>query len=985
MVKVKIYDPQTKKTTLMDPLGRRAREIYRYKIDVQKIAPASVLPPELTLIGNRFKKVKNITNFNNVRRITFGQVDSVSGTDQLSYINNIIRSYQGKTIQVAYKFYVLDSNGVLVERTDTNTYDVPKSGQGYSEFWRNLYQFLRPVYSDTWIFSDEFNNSDQVNQQAQLIIMTADKVGQGDYEQYFLDGITHCVFTPMLNWAQSCLQDANSTSSKKKYNAKINKLNKYIEIYSQGVREKNIQAICDDLDVGIKIDTPSSSTNKTKFIDYEPSKNPNPIKRFSFINTRLNHIELNEITHQSAFVEKSQKFLNDYVNDCIESKKYCLWKGDIDRVYEISTLDCRYKLTQDEGYSKEVREFEGQYSLYEVQLEHFSNKKLSEFLSNNIHCCQSLLFNHPCRSAPGLWAEISELDDEERASEKLEQIKFLKDDRWKDEAVQALKIIDFIDESKNLNHIDMEKAYTRGLHNTHYKGYLGKITDFRMTDKIEGIGIYQIKNIQNLPPLFGRLGVLYSGNAYPSPELEYYQSLGITFDIIGGCWGSRIDIDFGNDFEAGMYKKDNNGLSHYKRWFGCQMKLTTKNRFNFTCENIEFAKLNNLGSDCDIRFNQYKNIGMIEYEKKTAYHSPHIASFCTSYCRMSMIEQLLKFKDINQIVAIQTDGIYYKGEVEIGGLFHKDKIGKGFKNISGDQFVEDLENEYLDLDAKTRKHNRVELHVGVGGAGKTHKNLMDTGFVSPVYIAPSWKLARSKSKEYNIDSLVFQRLIHTNPNIYNPILKKYNTLIIDEVSMLSNKDKEIILRRFWNHKIIFCGDLGYQLPPVQGLEFKIGSIPVIKHNTNYRCKCEQLQKILLLCRKAIKRDPDDLYPNMTKIVKGFGFEIIDKNLIDYKVNDLIITKTRKAAFEGKDSYTEKYKDIEKYIITENTVNHSNGEIVFEKPDCDHKLRHGFTIHSIQGETATDKLFIDINNMTSLRMMYTALSRARFFSQIIIVK
>ena len=84
-------------------------------------------------------------------------------------------------------------------------------------------------------------------------------------------------------------------------------------------------------------------------------------------------------------------------------------------------------------------------------------------------------------------------------------------------------------------------------------------------------------------------------------------------------------------------------------------------------------------------------------------------------------------------------------------LFHKDKIGKGFKNISGDQFVEDLENEYLDLDAKTRKHNRVELHVGVGGAGKTYKNLMDTGLVSPVYIAPSWKLARSKSKEFNIE------------------------------------------------------------------------------------------------------------------------------------------------------------------------------------------------------------------------------------------
>ena len=73
------------------------------------------------------------------------------------------------------------------------------------------------------------------------------------------------------------------------------------------------------------------------------------------------------------------------------------------------------------------------------------------------------------------------------------------------------------------------------------------------------------------------------------------------------------------------------------------------------------------------------------------------------------------------------------------------------------------------------------------------------------------------------------------------------------------------------------------------------------------------------------------------------------------------------------------------MVLENKGDYCNTEIVFEKPPVKHELRHAFTIHSIQGETASDKLFIDINKMTSLRMLYTAISRARYKSQIIIIK
>ena len=79
--------------------------------------------------------------------------------------------------------------------------------------------------------------------------------------------------------------------------------------------------------------------------------------------------------------------------------------------------------------------------------------------------------------------------------------------------------------------------------------------------------------------------------------------------------------------------------------------------------------------------------------------------------------------------------------------------------------------------------------------------------------------------------------------------------------------------------------------------------------------------------------------------------------------------------------------MNKYYVKENTRDFSNGEIVIGvKPDnCDSDIRHGFTIHSVQGETASHKLYIDMRKMTSLRMWYTAISRVKRYDQLIFIQ
>tara|TARA_Y100000004_G_C8941290_1_gene424340 strand:- start:304 stop:2172 length:1869 start_codon:yes stop_codon:yes gene_type:complete len=545
------------------------------------------------------------------------------------------------------------------------------------------------------------------------------------------------------------------------------------------------------------------------------------------------------------------------------------------------------------------------------------------------------------------------------------------------------KIVEYIKELQNCNHIDLKKAYTKGSECIKYQGYLGKITDFRKTDRIMGLGIYRIYNIKfNGNPLLKKLGVLHEYNSYTSPELEYYKELGVDFKIDMGCWGTSADIDFGDDYTKGMYQKQN-GTSHYCKWYGCLMKCTKTDKYNFYCKNIQDAGLNAWDEDCDIKYSEYFNIGILEYKKKRAYHSSHIATFIHSYCRISMLEQLRKIP-MENIVAVQVDGIFYKGDIEIDELFVK-KEGKSLKYIQGyETYVEDdccAISDYDDL-PDNRENNRVEVHTGAGGCGKTHNNLVDKGLINPLFIAPSWKLARNKKSEYGIDSSVFYYLLSDDPDAWRPISRYYNTIIIDEISMLSNEGKKLILQRFKKHKIIFCGDIGFQLPPIEGTEFKIKKLPSFKHTTNYRCKCEKLHNILMQCREFIKNH-NDRVPIEKYCTKVLKLNIMDKDTIDYTAQDLIITKTHKK----KDYYTEKYKDIKKYVVLENTRDYSNGEIIIgDKPKkVRAELRHAFTIHSIQGETAKDKLYIDTTGMNSMRMLYTALSRAKYLEQIVLIK
>tara|TARA_R110002020_G_scaffold6056_2_gene25366 strand:+ start:1171 stop:3930 length:2760 start_codon:yes stop_codon:yes gene_type:complete len=916
--KIAIYNPFTDKDVKIDPYGLTAKKIYRLYIEDMGVEPESVLPPNLNYNKEtgRFKRIKIIKDFTNVRRVTYNQVYP---NNTFSYLRNIIKNYAGQTVHFALKY----TNDDSVKERDSIE-EVPSVGEGYSAWW-DTFSYFFMVDSEINAFSPVINDGLEPNFQAQLLIMTLDKVNKSNFSQYFMEGVTNCLLKPIRAWANDCLSDAKSKSAKYNYQRKLKLCDKYEEEFVNGVPEDRIAEICNKLQISIEIDLPSTVNNKTKFIEIRSQKKP--LKTFKYINTRLNHIELNKVHSLDNYEEVSKKELIEIFNN---EKDFKMWRQGKSGITQVNTIDTIYKLKEDEGYKRVVEEFEEEHNLHAFKVEYYDNPALSEFLRDNCHANQSVLFG----------------DD---------------DDMDKD----------------TLNHIDMSKSYTRGQDCKFYEGYLGKISDFRQTDKIIELGIYQVKNINfNGNDVIEKLKVLHDYNAYPSPELKYYQSIGITFDIIGGCWGTGFDIEFYDE----MYDKED-GISHYCRWFGNTMTMNFKNRYNFDCKDIEFAELNhNYNDDVDIKFNDYCETGIIEYQKKKVYHQCHIASFITSYARINLMEQLSKFKDINQIIAVQVDGIYYEGDVEVTSLFRKkDKITIDY--IETDYFVKNKYSCECDF-GPCREHNNFELHIGAGGCGKTHNNLTDKGLCSVLYVAPSWKLSRTKAKEYGIDTSVDAWLVDSDPDKWRPIYNKYSVIVIDEVSMMCNEKKFDIMNRFDYHKIIFCGDLGFQLPPVSGEEFTIDDdIKVVEHTNNRRCKCPKLKKRLDFMRGLIKDGKEFLMG--TKFQESiFGIDVVDKDSIEYNVEDLIICPTHKT----KDYYSEKYKNLEKYIVLENCLDYSNGEIVYTKPKgVKSELRHAFTIHSIQGETAKSKLYIDMNKMQSLRMLYTAFSRAEYLHQIVIIR
>lgn len=763
--------------------------------------------------------------------------------------------------------------------------------------------------------------------------------------QNFKDGVTNCMLTPIRTWATELFEGAKTKQTKSRYSVILRDLKEYEEKYTDGVPESAIHEICTKLQVDISVVLPFC---EDVFIEGKSIKKR--LKAFKFMNSRMDHVDLNELTSMDKPIVVSQTELDDMKKKLDETKQFYTYSKNMQKVSKISTLSGQY--TTDNAFGEAVSQFEFDTGLNLCKIDDVDNADLSAFVKEGTNYNETVDF----RDVPA--SENPEID--EHPFHKIQ----------------------------DLQHIDMAKAYANFKSCKYYKGFLGKITDFRCTDKVQGVGMYRVTDLVIPAGIFktynDKLKVYISNNVYTSAELEMLTEQGCTFSVVSGCWGVE-PLDF--EFNEEMLETKVHGSAYYAKWAGlCDSHRMQKTHWLKCTEKFfDVVKLN-CGADV-ARF--YSNgEASFGYTKKHNYHLGHVTAFITAYQRISVIEQLMEIP-IESIVRVCVDGIYFTGKTTLKNVFRY-KDDRKFGNGGSGSYVSEARKKtlldefgYLKEQTQKRDHFAKELHLGAGGCGKTHMNLSDYGLVRVLFVAPSWKLAVAKKRETGVNATVWARLLTDDPQQITAIKERANVLIVDEVSMLTEGQKKAIFETYSDMKIIMCGDLGFQLPCITGEEMKpTGFDNIVRHTKDMRCKDENLIYIKQTLRDMIEYDRSKSEINkwvVEQFTKLNRVLTLDEVKQKYNVEDMILSGTN----ANKDYITNMFPGMPKYYITDNTRLHQNGEIVIgEKPqDCKCEIRHCFTTHSIQGETAEFKLYIDSSTMFDSRMFYTAISRARKLSQI----
>lgn len=756
--------------------------------------------------------------------------------------------------------------------------------------------------------------------------------------QSFQEGISNCLLEPIIKLFKAKLDAAKTKDQRSRFSSKMNTAIDFERKYRSagGVPESHIQKIADELGINIYIDAPIQgefirvSCTGRKYADMH------------YLNTRINHVDqVNEVTLKNT-VFVTREVLDAKVADLRRHSQYFEYQRHDNIITYVRTLEGTFRVRGD--HSDFVHEQERKYGFDSGKLCDVRDAELSEFIRSGVR------FN----------THVDFIDTSPYA-------------RITDEEIT--------EGIRDYKEIDMEKAYKNYWRCRFYTGIVVKITDFRQTDKIEGEGYYLITDVVlvgKFKEIDAKLGYIYMDDCvYTKPELMFLLDQGCSFRVLAGAWGSSVDFRF----EEEEWNEKEGNIKLYAKWVG-KKSARYDRASHFISGPLKF--LNHVAScvkDGTARILESGEL-YVTYDAERSDHFAHGAGYITAHTRIQVYDQLLAM-EITKVIRVASDAIYYiDHEFQITGVFREQKEFMK-TNFAGAHYVGvDRYNGCANELAPARVYNQIEYHEGPGGSGKTHYNLHDPGLVRVLYVAPTHKLARAKFKETGARCVVLARLCSPNPEKWSSLSKYYNVIVVDEVSMMTLNSQEIILKRFPNHRILFCGDM-CQLPHFDGSGIKTpgfdpSKATKIPHTKNYRI--DEGDHLLTLLNKM--RENIDVQGYAREIACEFK-QMAAKRLADsYQADDMILAYANATKDRITNAIKERTDIQNKWIVTEKNAKYCNGDIVVgAKPQATCEIRHAFTVHSVQGETVEGTLYLSSEVLVDNRLAYTAFSRARRYSQI----
>lgn len=844
----------------------------------------------------------------------------------------------------------------------------------------------------------------------------------------------HCFFDPLIQHYNMRYDDAKTKKTKSNIQSLINK-SKYLKNkYNKGVKETDIPFIADELQVNIVI---KDLFNKVQF----KYINNNKYKTFFYINTYKNHLE-------TSLCENSRSVINiqsqSQMRDILNNNKYAIYSKNerLNILNRITTCKHIYQYTNPTrtAIKEHINSIKG------LSIDAIKNPFLTDFLRSGINVCSAINYKKHkkldnikyidqqksyvqfknCNYYQGFPNKISQFRKVDIKSSDIKR--FLK----QNQGVFRVKILNNTNLPPNVrNHFNKlqyclpHKKYsltspelifihdlgiqfviTHGAYST--KTYHLNVTEQMLTlkeqlsDKEKPTSMYKL--------LLGRLGCVPQ-----NPKIYTKVSKEMAENIIYNENYPRDKISYINNelsIEQPSFSKP-----HFVQLF---TYITAYSRIQVLQQLIKFNVKDVIRMNLDGMYVIDKqNLSNEDFKDKYLDNTFVIKPFDKIHEQAS--DKLFSnyLDDINLPTAEYREFSTINFNLGPGGS------GKTFYNITDEGLIDTLfvapswklatskRDEYLEYKGLTSEEQSrfpitsLQKLSGQDGYKYEFKNLLfHTLKEIKSYCLKDFNVTVSNKEIKNHPT--FKDLRNTvNKYSCKPYFFDHGypaNIIIDECSMISSSRLNVIISQYSkNSNIILCGDINYQLNPISGDTIKINDYDC-KHvecfTEDYRSKDDIIKNLKLKLREyitdlqkhniTVTKERRICAKVATALIKDKTLQTISpenvKHIYDYK-NDIILCRTHRE----KDEWNVKFKDQSKYYVTRpgkiNGKYYNSGEIIIDPSETPSNItkRHGFTVHSIQGETFTGRIFIDIREQQfDFKMFYTAISRAKKINQLYLI-
>lgn len=490
-----------------------------------------------------------------------------------------------------------------------------------------------------------------------------------------------------------------------------------------------------------------------------------------------------------------------------------------------------------------------------------------------------------------------------------------------------------------------------------------------------------------------------------SPEIIMLMDEGCEFEVLDGAFGfiqNKYDI---------LTTPDIREKKLYAHWFGKRGSQRDYDEYLITGDDKWAGHLRYQLGNGRVEYFHNLKVAQVKIPKKSVKTTHHILGFATSYARINIVQLMKSIVSQGGIInRVELDGVYFEdmtGNIQPRMPFnvHTDKPMKSASFYVDTWFRDHIQSyEFSAYNPKLDTSPYIFLQ-GQGGSGKTHSILTDKGIIQPLYVAPQNSLGANMREKYGVPYTTYSKLLgqgggESKCETYLSETGCPYNLVADEVTQRDEETYSKIEELYTGACLMLAGD-------VRRIQYKDGTIKniwyqtrngnphtgfstvyipddyqYVNYTTDYRSLDDELKQFKLGVRKIMT-------DNFTDGGKADTYNVM-REVYNTKLAEKCFIHESQAVKEfvkGEDIWiagtNAKCQQLLEWGVISGYKTKDNRIVQQEE---DNATPHGaFTIHSFQGITReTGKIYIS-EDFFEFGMLYTAISRARYFNQIRLVR